>query len=125
NKIHGFLLSNGQFTTINYPDAQTTIPGGIGPNGDIVGLEVDPSGTLRGFLLRNGNFSSIDFPGANGTFPTMIISGHIVGGYFDNAGSHGFLLYRGNFQGIDCPGYTNLFLSGLDPIGQMTGGFFS
>ena len=76
-------------------------------------------------MLRNGRFSLIDFPGANFTLPTMIISGHIVGGYFDDAGAHGFLLYRGNFQAIDCPGYTNLFLSGLDPVGLMTGGFSS
>jgi hypothetical protein len=47
-------------------------------------------------------------------------------GYFDfNFTAHGFLLQAGDFQSIDCPGYTSLFLSGLNPVGEMTGGVTS
>jgi hypothetical protein len=34
---HGFLLSKGKFTVIDFPDAQGTIARGIGPSGEIVG----------------------------------------------------------------------------------------
>ena len=83
-------------------------------------------GHLHGFLLRAGNFSLIDFPGAIDTFPTMIIADRIVGGYFKaDRMYHGFLMRGTHFKSIDCPSYINLFLSGLNPIGEMTGGFSS
>src|SRR6267143_907849 len=123
--MHGFLLNTGEFTTIDYPDAQFTIAYGISPAGDIIGIEADQSGTVHGFLLRNGKFRAINYPGASATLPTMMIGDRIVGGNFDAAGVHGFLRYRGHFQGIDCPGYTNLFLSGLNPTLELTGGFNS
>jgi hypothetical protein len=80
---------------------------------------------VHGFLLRNGRLRAINYPGASATLPTMKIGDRIVGGYFDGTGAHGFLLSRGHFQGIDCPGYTNLFLSGLNSTGDLTGGFNS
>ncbi len=125
-KSHGYLLSDGNFTQIDYPGANATTAFGISPAGDIVGLWSPAPGGLHGYLLSKGNFTTIHFPGALWTLPTMIVGNRIVGGYFDhNFTAHGFLLQKGNFQNIDCPGYTNLFLSGLNPVGEMTGGFTS
>jgi hypothetical protein len=45
----------------------------------------------------------------------------VIGGYFDATGTHGFELKGGNFRSIDCPRATSVFLSGLDPQGDMTG----
>ena len=53
----------------------------------------------------------------------MITAGRIVGGYFSSTGTHGFLLTNGTLQTIDCPGATFTFLSGIDPQGQMVGGY--
>src|SRR5262249_7819451 len=39
---HGFLLSDGQFTTIDVPWAVATSANGIGPSGDIVGSYTAP-----------------------------------------------------------------------------------
>src|SRR5205807_685716 len=66
---HGFLLSKGKFTSIDFPGALFTAADGIGvnPRGDIVGDYVDSSGNGHGFLLSKGKFTSIDFPGALGT----------------------------------------------------------
>lgn len=52
----------------------------------------------------------------------MVEAGRIVGGHVDNNGSHGYLLVRSKFETVNCPDATGgVFLSGLDPIGRMTG----
>jgi hypothetical protein len=122
-KGHGYLLSNGAFTTIDYPTAEWTDAFGIGANGDIIGIYGDSLGTIHGYQLSKGSFTAIDVPGATGSLPTMIAAGRIVGGSFSNTGTHGFLLKNGAFQTIDCPGATFTFLSGIDPQGQMVGGY--
>jgi hypothetical protein len=47
---HGFLLSGGQFTTIDIPGATLTDAEKINPRGDIVGFYVS-AGLTHGFLL--------------------------------------------------------------------------
>jgi hypothetical protein len=124
-KSHGYLLTQGQFTPIDYPGARETAAYGIGAAGDIVGIEIDQVGTIHGFLLNGSNFTSIDFPGAAGTLPTMIANGRITGGYWDGTNTHGFELQGSRFHTIDCPGAPSTFLSGIDPQGQMVGGYTS
>jgi uncharacterized membrane protein len=51
DSIHGFLLSNGEFTTIDFPGGHATTPFGINARGDIVGPYNDASGHTHGFLL--------------------------------------------------------------------------
>ena len=52
---HGFLLSRGELTTIDYPGAVATSATGINARGDIVGGYFDGAAVLRGFLLsRHG-----------------------------------------------------------------------
>jgi uncharacterized membrane protein len=85
---HGFLLSNGKFTTIDAPGAQPgfefTVASGINPRGDIVGTYIDSSFNSHGFLLSNGVFTTIDVPGAVETVAFGInAQGEIVGIYFD------------------------------------------
>jgi hypothetical protein len=115
-KSHGFLLSEGGFTSIDFPGAVETAPGGvpsapivrINPRGDIVGsyCESEPCSfpqPVHGFLLsrdENGKgdkFTSIDFPGAIWTAAAGINArGDIVGTYRDESGTtQGFLLDRG------------------------------
>ena len=50
---HGFLLSRGLLTTIDFPGAILTEAFGINERGDIVGVFEDAAG-LHGFLLRRG-----------------------------------------------------------------------
>jgi uncharacterized membrane protein len=49
---HGFLLSNGEFTTIDFPGGHATAGFGINARGDIVGPYNDASGNGHGFLLN-------------------------------------------------------------------------
>jgi len=85
NSRHGFLLSNGQLTTFDFPGAFFTQPVGINDHGDIVGryCTVSPcSFNWRGFLLHQGEFTSIDFPEAlQSTAWKINAGGQIVGAY--------------------------------------------
>ena len=88
---HGYLLSGGQFTTIDPPNSISTTARGISPTGDIVGQYTIPVSSaplsdpvhycpaanspacIKGFLYSNGTFSTILFPGHPGAIP-----GHIT-----------------------------------------------
>jgi hypothetical protein len=120
-KTHGFVLSPGVFTKFDFPGAQATLGFGIGDNGDVVGIEFT-NNVLQGYLLKHGAFSLISFPGATATLPTMVIGQRIVGGYSIGAAGDGFLRSGGVYNSITCPGGSNVFLSGMDPAGDMVGG---
>jgi uncharacterized membrane protein len=49
---HGFLWSNGDLTTLDYPGAKATAALGINERGDIAGGYIDANGHPSGFLLR-------------------------------------------------------------------------
>ena len=98
---HGFLLKDGQFTTIDVPGRLVGVEGtlqteanGINPAGEIVGDYFAPPGApgapecliafspacRRGFLYRKGQFSSVLVPGKKGSIPNSITpSGSIYG----------------------------------------------
>jgi hypothetical protein len=90
---HGFLLSHGNFTSIDVPGALVATSGtlqteanGINPEGDIVGDYFAPPGApgapeckvpfspacRRGFLYSNGEFSDVLIPGKKGSIPNSI-----------------------------------------------------
>ena len=48
--VHGFLLDNGNYTTIDVPGSSLTAAMGINDAGQIVGTYVLPDGTYHGFL---------------------------------------------------------------------------
>jgi len=48
---HGFLLSEGEFTSIDFPGATLTTSSGINARGDIVGRYVGADGRQHGYLL--------------------------------------------------------------------------
>jgi uncharacterized membrane protein len=104
--FHGFLLSEGNFTSIDFSKTFTRAHG-INARGDIVGRYDDDLKRRHGFLLseRTG-FVSFDFPGAIDTAPWGINpTGDIAGRYSSADGkSHAFLLSEGEFTSIDFPG---------------------
>jgi len=51
-QTHGFLWSNGDLTSIDYPGARATAAAGINERGDITGGYIDANGHPSGFLLR-------------------------------------------------------------------------
>jgi len=96
NQQHGFLLSKGQFTTIDFPGAVATIARGISPSGHIVGSYTAPAGSSlecqvvtspscnHGFLYSLDNFSTLQFGNHPGAFGQRITpDGSIYGCYHD------------------------------------------
>ena len=91
---HGFLLSDGQYTTIDaVPGATFTNVTAIDSRGEIVG-RYTLNGVTHGYLMSGGHVTSFDFPGATFTGATAISpNGDILGRYRDaNNVFHGFLL---------------------------------
>jgi uncharacterized membrane protein len=96
---HGFLLSKGQYTSIDVPFTGTETPftqaNATNDSGDIVGMWADVNGVLHGFLKSDDGFVNIDYPGAYLTEAWGINNaGQIVGVYFDSATGpvHGMLV---------------------------------
>ena len=127
---HGFLLSKGEFTTIDPPGSTLTGALGIGPGGDIVGTYRTADGIFHGFVLSHDQFTTIDFPG--GTFTRLQginPEGDIVGEYRTPSPTgdvrHGFLLRGGEFTSIDFPGALHTSAWRINPAGQIAGKYQS
>jgi uncharacterized membrane protein len=94
---HGFLDTNGVFTTIDDPNAGPggyTNASGINDWGQVVGMYCDSAGACHGFLDTNGHFTTIDAPGSSGgTLVTGVNDeDQLLEFYSDAAGnSHAFL----------------------------------
>jgi probable HAF family extracellular repeat protein len=129
-KTHGFLLSNGVFTTIDVPGATITIARGINARGDVVGtyqfVPSKPGGDLHGFLLKDGILTTFDYPGHLNTIAQRIsASGIIVGCYHDadTMGSmHGMQWTAEGFSAIDLPASMN---NGPSPEGNRIVGLYT
>jgi probable HAF family extracellular repeat protein len=91
--VQGYVLSHGNFSTIDFPGGSMTFPSTINASNEIQGFYTDTSGAAHGFVLDHSTFTTIDFPGASDTLAQGINdSGKIVGGYVDTSGvEHGFL----------------------------------
>ena len=129
-----FVLSEGEFTTIDFPDAFNTggDAGGINTRGDIVGRYRDVvGGPFHGFLLSGGDFTSIDFPEAFSTRAYGIAPDGetIVGDYCSDRGCigagaghwHGFLLSGGEFSSFDFPDAIFTQAWKINSAGQIVG----
>ena len=89
--LHGFLLSGGSFSSIDFPGSPSTFLGGVNPAGQIVGSYQATDGHFHGLLVSQGAFTTIDFPGATDTVVSKINpSGRMVGYYIDGT-FHGFI----------------------------------
>ena len=126
-KRHGYLLSNGTFTQIDFNNdaSRRTTALGLNNGGDIVG---DYRGTdlkTHGYLLSGGTFTTIDPPGSLRTTARAInSSGDIVGFFRDSTGFHGFLVNKSNltsFTTIDFSGATFTLATGINDSGEIVG----
>src|SRR5262249_11104853 len=59
---HGFLLTDGDFSSVDVPDSIETTADGTNARGDIVGRYTDLNHVTHGYLLSDGDFTSIDVP---------------------------------------------------------------
>ena len=95
--VHGFVLSGGLFTRIDFPGAGHTAAYGINNRGQIVGRYVMSSNFFassaqHSFVLSNGSFANVDPPGTTGRSLASSInnSGQIIGLFRDASGRHAY-----------------------------------
>jgi hypothetical protein len=122
---HGFLLSGGNFSSIDYPGADSSLANAINARGDIAGSYV-VAGVTHGFVLTDGNYSPIDISGAKSSEILGINdNGALVGDYSLTSaipccgtaqGTRGFLLSGGNFVPVDFGAFPT-YASGINPEG--------
>ena len=128
--MHGFLLSRHGFSSINYPNADSTYANGINVWGDIVG-GYTVGGVTHGFLFSKGKYTQIDYPGGMSSEVLGInAKGEITGDYSTSnpvsccaAGTNGILLRDGNFNLIQYPGATLTYGSGINRHGDIVGSY--
>lgn len=109
--IHGFLFSQGAYTTIDYPGMKhDTDLAGLNNHGQIIGNWGNsgfPERMVHGFLWSHGVFAALHTPdGVRGTLAIGLNGqGQIVGMYYDHRGSgHLFLRSQGVYTTLDYPG---------------------
>src|SRR5262249_23249099 len=135
NAVHGFLLSNGTYTTLTDPLADETSPlgtqaRGINAGGQIVGAYDAGEDGVHGFIYNpagGGTYSTLDVPGAGFTQVFGINNlGMIVGFYSDAGGLHGFIYDPNNsahpFTTLDDPSGTfGTMATGINDAGKSLG----
>lgn len=129
-EAHGFIYSNGDFTTLNDPNAAPDQNGTFYPSGgiedllataqfdgwggtfasaidgeNVVGWYVDTNGYTHGFLYNGTNYVTLDDPnGIGATYAQGISGNNIVGWYIGTNGvTHGFLYNGSSFANFDDP----------------------
>lgn len=126
-RAHGFVLTGGTVSQIDFLGATFTIATSMNASGHIVGRYQSSDGVFHGFTLIDGTFTTIDYPGGI-SIQAMAINdtGHIAGYYVD-AGNrfHGFLLTDGWFTSFDPPDSvatgSNGSLIGINSRGEIAG----
>ena len=132
NRVRGFLLRDGVFTTINAPYEGVTVTDarGISPDGDIVGtyrIAGERSVDIHGFLLtKHGEFVRVDFPGHKNTIPQRISPDGTIYGCYHDDDTMGSM--RGMAIGRDGTAETDIEASmhnGATPDGRRIAGLFT
>ena len=88
DKMVGFTLIDGVFTTYDFPGAQNTYFFALGNNGDAAGHYEDSDGLYHGVILEDGELLEYDFPGSVETeiYGISDSTGLLTGSFIDAEG---------------------------------------
>jgi len=90
---HGFMYTNGNYTTLDDPNGfGSTCASGI-DGGNIVGYYTDGNHKTHGFLYSGANYTTLDDPNGVGSTYALGISGNTIVGYYTDSNNvaHGFI----------------------------------
>lgn len=134
SQVHGFVLNQGHYSTLDVPGAIDTRPEEISDSGTIVGEYWDSGGVLHGFQYQNQSFTTIDHPGSTATGAGGVNSSGLIVGWYEDGGQlpneHGFVDDHGKFTTIDypgasvLPGWTVTNASAINDRGDIGGVYF-
>jgi hypothetical protein len=126
--IHGFILKNGIFTTLDEPNSHMdTVATGISGS-NVVGYYLDNGGAIDGFLYNGSSYTNLDDPNTVNTFSPATYANGIDGanivGYYSSPANHGFLYDGTSFTTIDFPNIPGATvasgISGTNIVGYYT-----
>jgi hypothetical protein len=120
--VRGFKLVNGKYTTIAYPDAQSTYAMAMNDNGKVVGT-FSSSPVSNGFIWENEKFTVVNYPKAKyGTVLTGINnSGIIVGNRITSDNDFGFIYEGEVFKNVVYTGAKSEMVGGINNNGVISG----
>ena len=121
-KIVGFTLIDGVFTTYDFPGSKNTYFYALGNNGDAAGYYEDSDGLRHGVVLKSGELASFDFPGAVQTelWGISDSTGALTGNFIDASG------VRRGFSGetiIEFPGASETYADFINAGGRVVGSY--
>ena len=120
-KVIGFTLIDGGFSTYDVPDSLTFGFYGLNNAGQAVGFYQDVNEVSHGVIVQDGELTRFDFPGAaKTTIFGVSETGLLIGNVFDAAGtSHGFV---GDEQ-FDVPGAVTTYADDMNAGGILVGSY--
>ena len=124
---HGYVLHDGEVTTIDHPRASDTpnLTGtrvvGIDDRGRLVGGYGDDAGLIHAWAWTDGRFTDVAPPGGLQVEASEIDNrGRIVGRYLDATPKlRSFLFERGRYTRIDVPGRCDTAAFGINERDQI------
>ena len=121
-KMIGFTLIDGVFTTYDFPNSQNTYFYALGNNGLAAGHYQDSDGLYHGVIVENGEMRQYDFPGAVETeiYGYSDSTGILTGNFIDASG------VRRGFSGdeiIAYPGATETYADFVSGLGNVVGSY--
>ena len=121
-KMIGFTLIDGVFTTYDFPGSQNTYFYALGNNGLAAGHYQDSDGLYHGVILENGEMRRYDFPGAVQTeiYGYSDSTGVLTGNFIDASG------VRRGFSGetiVEFPGATETYADFVSGLGNVVGSY--
>ncbi len=122
-KMVGFTLIDGVFTTYDFPGSQGTYFYALGNNGVAAGHYEDSEGLYHGIILgEDGELRQYDFPGAVETqiFGYSDSTGRLTGSFVDTAG------VRRGFSGdtiVEYPGAPETYADFVSGLGNIVGSY--
>ena len=121
-KMVGFTLIDGVFTTHDFPGSQGTYFYALGNNGVAAGHYQDSDGLYHGVILENGELRQYDFPGAVETeiYGISDATGALTGNFIDASG------VRRGFSGdtvVEGPGASETYADFVSWTGHIVGSY--
>ena len=121
-KMVGFTIIDGVFTTYDFPGSKNTYFYALGNDGRAAGHYQDSDGLHHGVILENGELTQYDFPNAVQTeiYGISDATGALTGNFIDASG------VRRGFSGdliIEAPGATATYADFVSPRGVVGGSY--
>jgi probable HAF family extracellular repeat protein len=120
---HGFLLSGGSFTYLDFPGAYGTFLNGINDTDLIIGYATFNGGTTASGFFYDGTYSSFSVGNNSATFAWATDNaGDAVGGAGTIYGTRGFAMRDKTFKMILPPGtHVYIYATGVNNLGEIVG----